>query len=105
MRASPFAEPAMAGIDIQHKHSLSLAKARKGVEDVARKLADKFDFEYAWDGDEMHFKRSGVDGRIAVEPEPLNVTTKLGFLLSELQGTEAQELRKALADNFSYTEK
>ena len=35
----------MAGIDIQHKHSLSLAKARKGVEDVARKLADKFDFE------------------------------------------------------------
>jgi len=91
----------MAGIDIQHKHSLSLAKARKGVEDVARKLADKFGFEYGWDGDEMHFNRSGVDGRIAVTPEQLHVTARLGFLLSALQGTVEQEIRKVLDEKFS----
>src|SRR3546814_15477686 len=90
MRASPFAEPAMAGIDIQHKHSLSLAKARKGVEDVARKLADQFAFEYGWDGDEMHFNRSGVDGRIAVTPAQLHVTATPGFLLPALPRPEEQ---------------
>src|SRR3546814_18578415 len=98
MRASPFAEPAMAGIDIQHKHSLSLAKARKGVEDVARRLADNFGFEYGWDGDEMHFNRSGVDGRIAVTPDQRHVTANLGFLLSALKDTEEPEIRKAMDD-------
>src|SRR3546814_20410781 len=96
MRASPFAEPAMAGIDIQHKHSLSLAKARKGVEDVARKLADNFGFEYDWDGDELHFNRSGVDGRNDVPPEQLHVTAKPGFLMSAMHGTVEAEIHGLL---------
>jgi len=91
----------MAGIDIQHKHSLPLAKARKGVEDVARKLAERFGFEYGWDGDEMHFKRPGVDGKIAVGKDDLHVTARLGMLLSALQGTVEKEIRKVLDEKFS----
>src|SRR3546814_16860177 len=100
MRASPFAEPAMAGIDIQHTHSLSPAKARKGVEDVARKLADKFGFEYGWYGDEMHFNRSDVDGRIAVTPDHLHVNAKLGCLIPLLQGTGEQKSRQGRDEKF-----
>jgi putative polyhydroxyalkanoate system protein len=88
-------------IDIRHAHSLPLAKARKGVEDVARKLAERFDFEYAWDGDDMHFKRPGVDGRIAVTPDQLHVTARLGLLLSALQGTVEKEIRRVLEEKFS----
>jgi putative polyhydroxyalkanoate system protein len=91
----------MAGIDIKHKHSLPLAKARSAVEDVARKLAERFDFEYDWDGDDMHFKRPGVDGRIAVGKEDLHVTARLGMLLSALQGTVEKEIRKVLDEKFS----
>lgn len=91
----------MAGIDIRHQHSLPIAKARKGVEEVARKLAERFGFEYGWDGDEMHFNRAGVDGKIAVTAEQLHVTAKLGFLLSALQGTVEQEIRKVLDEKFS----
>src|SRR3546814_8046231 len=101
MRISDWSSDVCSSDLIQHKHSLSLAKARKGVEDVARRLADKFGFEYGWDGDEMHFNRSGVDGRIAVTPEQLHVTAKLGFLLSALQGTVEQEIRKVLDEKFS----
>src|SRR5690606_8277527 len=97
----PTPEAAMAGIDIHHPHSMPIAKARKAVEDVARKLADRFDFEYGWEGDDMHFKRAGVDGNIAVTPEQLHVTAKLGFLLSALQGTVEQEIRKVLDEKFS----
>lgn len=91
----------MAGIDIKHKHSLPVAKARKAVEDVAKKLADRFGFEYGWDGDDMNFNRAGVDGKIAVTPEQLHVTAKLGFLLSALQGTVEKEIRKVLDEKFS----
>lgn len=90
----------MAGIDITHDHSLTHAKARKAVEDVAKKLSAKFDFEYAWEGDRLAFKRSGVDGSIDVEPKQVHVKAKLGFLLSAMQGTVEKEIRRVLADKF-----
>lgn len=80
---------------------MPVAKARKAVEDVARKLAERFDMEYGWDGDTLHFSRSGVDGRIALGPKDLHVTAKLGFLLSALQGTVESEIRRVLDEKFS----
>ena len=91
----------MAGIDIKHPHSLPIAKAREKVEGVAKTLADRFDFEYGWDGDDMNFNRAGVDGKIAVSPEQLHVTAKLGFLLSAMQGTVEREIRKVLDEKFT----
>ncbi len=91
----------MAGIDIQHTHSLPHAKARKAVEDVAKKLSDRFGFDYGWDGDDMNFSGSGVNGKIAVQPRQLHVTAKLGFLLSALQGTVEKEIQRVLDEKFS----
>lgn len=91
----------MPGIDIRHKHSMPLPKARKAVEDVAKKLAQRFDVEYAWEGDTLNFNRSGVDGRIALEREQLHVTAQLGFLLSALKGPIEAEIRRVLDERFS----
>lgn len=88
-------------IDIRHPHSLPLDKARTAVEEVAQKLAERFDVEYNWDGDTLHFNRSGVDGRIALTPKDLHVTAKLGFLLSALQGPIEGEIRRVLGERFS----
>lgn len=90
----------MSSIDIRHRHSLTLPKARKAVEDMAKKLASKFDMEYGWDGDELHFNRSGVDGRIHLDDKQIRVTAQLGFLLSALKGTVEQEIRRVLAERF-----
>jgi len=90
----------MSDIDIRHRHSLPMPKARKAVEDIAKKLAAKFDMDYGWDGDELHFNRSGVDGRIHLSDKQIRVTAKLGFLLSALKGTVEQEIRKVLAERF-----
>ena len=86
----------MPGIDIRHAHSMPKAKARKAIEDVARKLAERFDIEYAWDGDVLNFNRSGVDGKIALEPKQLHVSAQLGFLLSALKGPSENESRRVL---------
>lgn len=90
----------MPAIDIRHAHSMPPAKARKAVDEVARKLAERFDIEYDWDGDALNFTRSGVDGRIALAPNQLHVTAHLGFLLSALKGPIEAEIRRVLAERF-----
>lgn len=87
-------------IDIRHSHSLPHAKARKAVEEVAEKLAERFEFDYAWDGDTLKFNRSGVDGKIALAPKSLHVTAKLGFLVSAFKGPIENEIRRVLDERF-----
>ena len=58
----------MSTIEIRHPHSLAPAQARKAVEDFAVKLGERFGLDYRWEGDVMHFKRTGVDGQIALQP-------------------------------------
>jgi putative polyhydroxyalkanoate system protein len=91
----------MSGIDIRHSHSLPHAKARKAVEEIARKLAERFDVEYRWEGDDLLFTRSGVDGRIALKPKELHVTAKLGFLVSAFKGPVESEIRRVLEERFT----
>jgi putative polyhydroxyalkanoate system protein len=90
----------MSGIDIRHSHSLPHAKARKAVEEVAEKLSERFQFEYAWDGDDLHFNRSGVDGKISLKPKELHVTAKLGFLVSAFKGPIEHEIQRVLDERF-----
>lgn len=90
----------MADIDIRHPHSMPMPKARAAIEEVARKLDQRFGMACTWDGDCLNFERSGVDGRIELAPEELHVTAKLGFLLSAMQGPIESEIRRVLAEKF-----
>ncbi|TYT23844.1 polyhydroxyalkanoic acid synthase [Luteimonas viscosa] len=90
----------MSAIDIRHTHTLPAGKARKAVEQVAKTLSERFDVDYRWDGDTLRFTRSGVDGRIALEPEQLHVTATLGFLLSAMKGPIEAEIRRVLSEKF-----
>ncbi|WP_147653694.1 polyhydroxyalkanoic acid system family protein [Vulcaniibacterium gelatinicum] len=91
----------MSEIDIRHVHSLPKAQARKAVEEAAAKLAERFGLDYAWEGDTLHFRRSGVDGRIALEPKLVHFTAKLGFFLSAMRGPIEHEIRRVLAERFT----
>jgi putative polyhydroxyalkanoate system protein len=90
----------MSGIDIRHSHSLPHAKARKAVEEVAKKLSERFEIDYEWDGDTLNFNRAGVDGKIALMPKQLHVTAKLGFLVLAFKGPIEQEIRRVLDERF-----
>lgn len=91
----------MSSIHIRHPHSLTPAKARKAVEDVAKTLSERFDFEYRWEDDVMHFSRSGVDGLIELSPKQLTVQAKLGFLLAMMKQPIEEQIRKVLDERFS----
>lgn len=90
----------MASIDIHHPHSKTPAQARKAIEGVAKKLAERFDMDYGWDGDTLNFSRSGVDGKIAMLKDTLRVTANLGFLLSAMKGPIEAEIRRVLSEKF-----
>lgn len=88
----------MSHIDIRHPNTLGLARARKAVDQVARKLSEKFDVESEWMDDVLAFRRSGVDGRIALDEHTIHVTAKLGFLLAAMKGPIEAEIRLMLAE-------
>lgn len=90
----------MATIDITREHDLTLAEAKKAIEKVARRLADKFDVEYGWEGNTLGFERSGVSGAIAVAKGQVRVTAKLGLLLGALRGTVEREIHQYLDREF-----
>lgn len=91
----------MGDIDIRHPHSMPMPRAREAVEQAAQRLSEKFGIDYAWDGDAVDFRRSGLDGRITVAPAELHVTARLGFLLSAMRGPIESEVRRVLEQHFS----
>ena len=90
----------MSRIDIRHAHSLPKAKARKAIEDVAKKLAEKFDMDYGWDGDILNFSRSGVYGAIELAAKELHVHAKLGSPTAMFKDPIESEIRRVLKEKF-----
>ena len=90
----------MPSIDIKHDHSKTPKQARKALEDVAKKLSERFDMQYDGDGDTLNFMRSGVDGKIKLSPNTLHVTAQLGFMLSFLKDSIESEIQRVLREKF-----
>ena len=91
----------MSDIDIRHPHAMPAKQVRKAVEQVAGKLSERFGLDCNWEGDTLHFHRSGVDGHIAMESDQVHIRAKLGFLLAAMKGPIEQEIRRVLAERFS----
>jgi len=88
----------MSSIDIRHPHSLPAENARQAIEDVAAKLSERFGLQSNWVGDVLNFSGSGVDGAIELQPGPVRVTAKLGFLLSAMKGMVESEIQRVLKE-------
>lgn len=90
----------MSRIDIRHPHGRPLKEARAKVENVARKIAERFEVEHGWDGNTLVFERSGVHGEIEVARGEIHVVATLGFLLFALKAPIEAEIRRYLEAEF-----
>jgi putative polyhydroxyalkanoate system protein len=86
----------MARIKVERLHSLGLAGARAKAEQLAERLASEYEVRYRWVGDSLEFKRSGVDGVIAVSADWVRVELSLGLLLSAMSGRIKSEIEQTL---------
>ena len=88
----------MSTIDIRHAHALPDDKARSAITEVAQKLQERFDVTTRWEGQMLHFNRSGVDGAIELLPGAVRVKADLGFLLSAMKGMVESEIQRVLTE-------
>jgi putative polyhydroxyalkanoate system protein len=87
----------MAKIHVQRNHQLSLEDIRAKASDLAEQLADRFGGKHQWQGDDLYYKRSGVDACIACTAQEIVVDIKLkGLVMSALRGTIESEVKSTL---------
>ncbi len=93
----------MSMIDVRARHRLKHEDAQQAADDLAADLAQKFDIDYGWDEDVIHFERPGVWGSISVTPNEIHLQAQLGFLLMMLKGRIEDEVRSYLQSHFKCT--
>lgn len=72
----------MATISLNRKHRLGLKAAKEAARKVAGDLEQAFDMRSEWNGNTLHFARSGVNGQLVVTKDSVSLEAKLGLLLS-----------------------
>lgn len=90
----------MSHIAIHRSHELTLDRARQAAETLAEQLADRYELGYHWQGDSLHFERSGVGGHIDLEPGMIRINARLGFLLAPFKHKLEQEIHRQLDEIF-----
>lgn len=92
----------MAKIFVQRKHQLGLENIRLKASDVAEQLVDRFGGTYRWQGDNLNYRRPGVDASIGCTEQDIIVDITLkGLLVSALRGTIETEVKSTLSKHLS----
>jgi putative polyhydroxyalkanoate system protein len=93
----------MSYIDMHARHDLSREEAQAAADELADDLARKFDIDYGWDGDHIHFERPGVHGTITVRDREIRIEARLGMMLMFLKPQIESEVIRYLRDHFGCT--
>jgi putative polyhydroxyalkanoate system protein len=90
----------MADIEVQRDHTLGLKKAKAAAQKVADEMAENFDMESEWEGNTLHFSRSGVTGQLTVSKNSVQMNAKLGFLLTAFKPKIEAQIEKNFDEYF-----
>jgi putative polyhydroxyalkanoate system protein len=91
----------MADIQIVQEHNLSPERARAAAQQVADKVAAEFGMAWRWEGDVLHFERSGVEGALTLGEQRAALQIRLGMLMSAfrpaIEAKVADKMRRVFA--------
>jgi putative polyhydroxyalkanoate system protein len=91
----------MSTIDMHAEHDMNRDEAQAAADRLAEDLANKFDINYGWHGDHIHFDRPGVDGTITVRESEIRIKARLGLVLMFLKGRIEDEIVSYLGEHFN----
>jgi len=86
----------MATIRLTRSHTLTRDALRTRVNAIAQRMSAKLGLATQWNADVLTFKRSGVNGSIALQDTSVTVQAELGFMLGALKGTIEKEIQAEL---------
>ena len=78
-------------------------EAQKAADELASDLAEKFEINYGWEGDHIHFERPGVHGMITVRENEIRIKATLGLMLIFLKPLIEDEITEYLQNHFGCT--
>jgi len=93
----------MSHIDMRARHSMSEEDAQHAADELAGDLARKFEINYGWEGDHIHFERPGVHGMITVRENEIRIKAVLGLMLIFLKPRIEDEITEYLQSHFGCT--
>ena len=93
----------MSYIDMHARHSMRSEEAQAAADELAGDLARKFDIDYGWEGDHIHFERPGVNGTITIREKEIRIEARLGLMLMFLKPQIEHEITRYLRDHFGCT--
>jgi putative polyhydroxyalkanoate system protein len=91
----------MATIDIRRRHTLGLSKAREAAVLVAKRLEERIQVRYHWEGDDLALERTGATGRFMIREDEIHVQIDLGLPLRPLKGRVTQRVHDYLDEFFA----
>lgn len=91
----------MSKIDVHAEHDMSREDAQAAANRLAEDLANKFDINFGWHGDHIHFDRPGVHGTITVRESEIRIKARLGLVLMFLKGRIEEEIVSYLGEHFN----
>jgi len=84
----------MARIHLQREHTLGLKKAKAAAQKVADEMSREFGMTCEWEGNTLHFERTGVSGELCVSKSGIEMTAELGFLLSAFKARIEEQVHR-----------
>ena len=93
----------MSHINMLARHSMPVEEAQKAADELAGDLAQKFEIDYGWEGDHIHFERPGVNGTITVRENEIRISARLGLMLIFLKPVIEEEITQYLENHFGCT--
>lgn len=86
----------MAEARVKKSHNLGLDAARERADTAARDLAAKYGARTEWRGNDLHFARGPIQGRIRVSASEVEFYANLGLLGGVLKGKVESKAREIL---------
>jgi putative polyhydroxyalkanoate system protein len=90
----------MSTIELKRDHALGLKKARVAAQRVADEMEREFGMTSEWDGNVLRFTRTGVTGELVVTKSHVELSAKLGFLLSAFRGRIEEQIHRNFDEYF-----
>lgn len=86
----------MAQFRITKPYTMPKDKVREAAEGLAASLERQHGVRSRWEGDTVHIRGAGVDGRMSFHDDLIDVSVKLGLLASMFEPVLREEVQRYL---------
>ncbi|AFC85648.1 polyhydroxyalkanoic acid system family protein [Frateuria aurantia] len=91
----------MSKVDVREPCHLPQAEARQRIDKIVSNMHEQFGTQGEWSGDCYRFSRSGLNGRVTVDPDSVRIEIELGLLMTPLKPMIEQEIRRKFKQHLS----